>query len=418
MQMKKRIFSVLSLSLLSLGLFANSSSNNPVTQKFMEQYVRDYVRTQLKQSAIAGRGTDNAIPLWADTSSLSDSIISQPDTSHISIAGDILAAQFFLGASFIDNSPALAGTSTQSGSSLAVGIGALANVINRLSFLSRVTAIGAGAMSSLTTGGGNTAVGAEGLKALTTGSGNTAVGSLAMSNMIIGGSNCAIGRRLLQTNTSGNQNVAVGSTAMSIHASGSNHLALGSAALSNLTIGSNNIVIGTNAGQNYTSSSSDNILIGNSGSAPGETGYIRIGSNSSQSHTFIAGIYSAVIPSGVNVVIDSAGNMGTVVSSIRYKEDIHNMGHSTDKLMKLRPVSFRYIHAAEDGSKPLQYGLIAEEVEKVYPELVVYDNEGQIQGVQYHQLIPMLLNELKHQHAEIKLLKEQLAKLQTERQDN
>jgi hypothetical protein len=96
----------------------------------------------------------------------------------------------------------------------------------------------------------------------------------------------------------------------------------------------------------------------------------------------------------MQVVIDQNGNLGTVASSRRYKEDIHGMGEASDGLLRLRPVTFRYIKPNEDGSKPIQYGLIAEEVAKVYPDLVVRNKDGQIETVQYYKLDAMLLNEV------------------------
>ena len=101
---------------------------------------------------------------------------------------------------------------------------------------------------------------------------------------------------------------------------------------------------------------------------------------------------------GVEVYIDSNGQLGTVTSSRRFKKDIHDMGSVTDRLMQLRPVTFRYKEAAENGAHPVQYGLIAEEVAKVYPELVQYDKAGKPFTIYYHLLTPMLLNELQKAH--------------------
>ena len=124
----------------------------------------------------------------------------------------------------------------------------------------------------------------------------------------------------------------------------------------------------------------------------GEASTIRLGS--SQTRTFIAGIRGKVISGGSTVLINSTGQMGTVVSSARYKQDIYDMGTQSAKLQQLRPVTFRYT-ADEQGTK--QYGLIAEEVATVYPELVTHGVDGQVESVQYHQLIPMLLNELQRE---------------------
>jgi polyhydroxyalkanoate synthesis regulator phasin len=112
---------------------------------------------------------------------------------------------------------------------------------------------------------------------------------------------------------------------------------------------------------------------------------------------------------GAAVLIDSNGQLGTVLSSARYKRDIDDMGERSQGLFQLRPVTFRY---KQDPQGQPQYGLIAEEVAQVYPELVVQGTKGEVESVQYHELIPMLLNELQHQQQEIVELKAQNARLQ------
>ena len=125
----------------------------------------------------------------------------------------------------------------------------------------------------------------------------------------------------------------------------------------------------------------------------------------------------------VTVVIDSAGQLGTVSSSRRYKEDIQDMADGSSGLLQLRPVTFRYTKEYQDGSQPLQYGLIAEEVAEVYPDLVVRNEDGQVETVQYRKLITMLLNELQKQYGrglvqekQIKALQGQLVLVQTQYQ--
>jgi hypothetical protein len=115
----------------------------------------------------------------------------------------------------------------------------------------------------------------------------------------------------------------------------------------------------------------------------------------------INGISGAGIPAGQMVLINAAGALGTINSSRRYKEDITDMGDASSGLMRLRPVTFRYKKQDPDGSKPLDYGLIAEEVEEVYPDLVVKDKDGQVQTVQYQKLTPMLLNEVQKEHQHV-----------------
>jgi trimeric autotransporter adhesin len=173
---------------------------------------------------------------------------------------------------------------------------------------------------------------------------------------------------------------------------------------------SNNIAIGLQAGANLTNSSF-NIDIGNTGSS-NESGVIRIGQSGLQTSTYIAGISGVNASTGQSVFITSDGMLGTMTSSRRYKEDIHDMGSASDGLMRLRPVSFRYKKAFDDGSKPIQYGLIAEEVAEVYPDLVAKNADGQVEAVKYQLLDSMLLNELQKQNAVIAAQKEQIRSLE------
>ncbi|MGH9777053.1 MAG: tail fiber domain-containing protein, partial [Candidatus Acidiferrales bacterium] len=175
--------------------------------------------------------------------------------------------------------------------------------------------------------------------------------------------------------------------------------------------GSDNIGIGFLAGSNATSGSV-NIYIGHAGVAA-ESNKIRIGVQGVQNGTFIAGISgTAVVGSGV--LVTGAGQLGVAASTRRVKEDIHEMGEASATLLRLRPVTFRYRLAMADGSKPLQYGLIAEEVAEVMPELVVYDEEGRPQTVQYHVLPTLLLNELQRQRVEVDQLRAQLEQQRAE----
>jgi hypothetical protein len=176
-------------------------------------------------------------------------------------------------------------------------------------------------------------------------------------------------------------------------------------ALAANTTGSNNIAEGYHAGYNLTTGS-NNIDIGSLG-VKAESGVIRIGTitgtTSTQSAAYIAGIYGVkTATAGTAVFIDSSGQLGTVSSSIRYKEDIQPMADASERLLQLRPVKFRYKKADASGDKPIQYGLIAEEVAKVYPELAVRDAAtGRLDGVRYDELAPMLLNEMQQQQQKI-----------------
>jgi hypothetical protein len=137
---------------------------------------------------------------------------------------------------------------------------------------------------------------------------------------------------------------------------------------------------------------------------------IRIGAAGTQAAAFIAGIYGVTTSASnaVPVLIDSNGNLGTISSSRRYKEDIQDMGDTSSGLLRLRPVTFRYKKPYEDGSRPIQYGLIAEEVAEVYPDLVARSADGQVETVKYQLLDSMLLNELQKQNATIAAQKEQI----------
>ena len=192
--------------------------------------------------------------------------------------------------------------------------------------------------------------------------------------------------------TLGGGNVGIGYFAGFNITTGSSNLFLGTESGRNLTTGTNNIILSDDgSGQRYTSSESYNILIANLGIA-GETGSIRIGSAGNQSKCFIAGIRGVTTANNnaIPVLVDSLGQLGTVSSSIRHKDNVEDMGQYSSLLMRLRPVTFNYNnHLPTD----ISVGLIAEEVDKIMPSLVVY-KDSQPETVKYHDLVPMLLNEL------------------------
>ena len=159
------------------------------------------------------------------------------------------------------------------------------------------------------------------------------------------------------------------------------------------TTGSDNIALGYGAGSSLTTGA-HNVDIGNLGVAA-ESNTIRIGTQGTQTATYIAGIFNSAASGGA-VEVSNTGKLGMVLSSARYKRDIQDMGEASSNLMKLRPVTFRY---KDDPQGIKQYGLVAEEVEKLYPELVIHSTDGQVQSVRYLTLIGMLLNELQKQAA-------------------
>ena len=254
------------------------------------------------------------------------------------------------------------------------------------------TASGVGALNANTTGSYNTASGSAALLSNTTGSNNTASGLGALYSNTTGAHNTATGLEALSNNTSGNDNTASGYNALGQNTTGSHNTASGHLALNTNTTGNGNIALGNEAGKLLTTGH-DNIMIGHQGVA-GEAQTTRIGT--AQTRAFIAGIRGKTTGTNnaIAVMIDSHGQLGTVSSSGRFKEDVAPMAEKSAALSALRPVTFRYKKAFEGGEKPIQFGLIAEEVAEVFPELVVFGEDGQPETVKYHLLSSLLLNEL------------------------
>jgi Chaperone of endosialidase len=172
------------------------------------------------------------------------------------------------------------------------------------------------------------------------------------------------------------------------------------------TTGTQNLALGWYAGY-YQTTGSNNIYLAHWGVAS-DTYTMRLGQL--QSRTFIAGVFGVPV-TGSQVVINSNGQLGVLASSARYKRDIQDMGERSEGLLKLRPVTFRY---KQDPDSTLQYGLIAEEVAEVYPELVVRGANGEVESVQYHQIISMLLNEVQHQEKALSAQSQEIAELKAQ----
>jgi hypothetical protein len=270
------------------------------------------------------------------------------------------------------------------------------------------TASGYQTLFSNTTGYNNTASGVTTLYYNTTGYGNTANGASALESNTTGHSNTASGLSALFSNTAGFYNTASGLFALYSNTSGNSNTANGLAALRNNTTGNGNTAIGYQAGFNLTTGS-NNIAIDNLGVAD-EANTTRIGD--SQTRTFIAGIRGVTTANAnaIAVVIDSAGQLGTVSSSRHVKDNIADMGEASSTLMKLRPVTFHYKSDRNPKGRSLQYGLIAEEVEKVAPNLVARSADGEIETVFYQHLTPMLLNEYQKQQRTIEAQSAMLAR--------
>jgi trimeric autotransporter adhesin len=302
------------------------------------------------------------------------------------------------------------------------------------------TANGFAALDSNTTGGDNTATGFLALFSNTTGGGNTANGSVALESNTAGSNNNAFGVGALAGNEAGNANVAVGSSALQ-NASGDSNTAVGNAGLSLSGRVNNNTALGRRAlyrtqgdqntglgffsGSNLSDGGTNNIYISNVGPVPigTESNTIRIGTQTAtvatipdiESHpmpahtaTFIAGIFGKTSSSGTPVYINSNGKLGTTTSSKRFKENIKPMDKASEAILALQPVSFRYKKELDPDGIP-QFGLVAEQVEKVNPDLVVRDSDGKVNTVRYEAVNAMLLNEFLKEHRKVE---EQSRKIQ------
>jgi hypothetical protein len=299
-------------------------------------------------------------------------------------------------------------SNTTGSSNTATGQGALYSntTINGVSGINN-TADGVNALYHNTTGRNNTANGLNALNRNTTGIENTANGAGVLYFNTSGIGNTASGFQALEKNTIGGANTAVGVFALFSNTTGNNNTANGVNALVSNTIGSSNIALGVSAGQSLTTGS-NNIDIDNVGSA-GEANTIRIGTVGIQTNTFIAGISGVTVAGGVGVIVDTNGHLGTVVSSERFKDEIKPMDTASEAILSLRPVTFRYKHELDPNGIP-QFGLVAEQVEKVDPDLVVRDAEGKVFTVRYEAVNAMLLNEFLKEHRTMQELKSTVAK--------
>ncbi len=268
------------------------------------------------------------------------------------------------------------------------------------------TLFGASAVAAQT----NTAYGVGTLTSNTSGSFDSAFGDDALTSNTLGNDNTASGAGALFGNITGNYNTASGYGALADNVTGSYNTASGHQALSYNTTGHDNIGIGYLAGSHILTGS-NNIVIGNLVAGPAdESDTIRIGKD--QTRTFVAGIInSGIAVTGTDVVVASDGQLGVILSSARFKRDIRDMGRASKRLMELRPVTFRY---KQDRTGTIQYGLVAEEVARVYPELVTYGVDGKVETVRYSELTGMLLNELQRQTGQVRKISTQVRAEQRE----
>ena len=227
---------------------------------------------------------------------------------------------------------------------------------------------------------------------------NTAVGAFALTNNIVGEQNTAVGIAALQNNTD-SFNTAVGVGAIGANTVGFRNTAVCAYALGKNQEGIDNIAIGLNAGSQFVAAETGNIDIGNDG-VGGENSTTRIGTL--QSSTFIAGIHNAAV-TGTAVVVSTAGQLGVAPSSQRFKTAIKPMEQASKSVLSLKPVVFRY-NKEIDPAGTLQFGLVAEEVAQVNPDLVVRDQDGKPYTVRYEAVNAMLLNEFLKEHRKVQAL--------------
>jgi len=268
---------------------------------------------------------------------------------------------------------------TTGGSNTATGFGALGNNTTG----SSNTANGANALLNNTTGANNTAIGNGTLFNNTIALGNTAVGYQVLLNNTTGGSNTGIGAEALLNDATGGGNTAIGGAALLFNTSGDSNTAIGSGALGSNTTGSENVALGEGAGINVTTATNV-ICIGSDGANVNNSCFI--------GHIRGVTTHNA---DAMPVLIDSAGQLGTMNSSKRFKKAIKPMDSASEAVLALKPVSFHY---KSDNTNTPQFGLIAEEVAAVNPDLVVRDENGEIYSVRYDAVNAMLLNEFLKEH--------------------
>jgi Chaperone of endosialidase len=252
------------------------------------------------------------------------------------------------------------------------------------------TANGTAALEFNDTGSQNTASGAFALFSNTTGNLNTANGDQALINNTVGNSNIALGFHALFGNTSGDSNIAVGVDALFNNTAADGNTAIGQGALFACT-GAQNTAIGAGAGLSI-STASNVICIGANIPGANVTGSCFIG--------HIRGV-TTENANAIPVVIDTAGQLGTISSSRRFKEEVKAMEGASESILALKPVVFRY---KRDSTATAQFGLIAEEVAEVNPALVVRDENGEIYTVRYDAVNAMLLNEFLKEHRKVENL--------------
>jgi hypothetical protein len=313
-------------------------------------------------------------------------------------------------------------TATGAGALLSNTTGSSNTANGALALLSNTTssfnvAIGAGALQGPPLGNDNTAVGFDALHS--GGDSDTAVGSRALQSEAGGGANTAIGLQALSANTGGGANTAIGYYALAANENALANTAVGSGALLNYLgfspFSGGNTGIGEGALENDTTGNYNTALGSEAGSGVTTANNVicigAAGNNVSDS-CYIGNIFNATSSGGAAVFVNSNGRLGTTTSSRRFKDDITQMDGASEVLFGLKPVTFRYKKQVDpEGNGKLQYGLVAEDVEKVNPDLVARDKEGKPYSVRYDQVNAMLLNEFLKEHRKVQELERGMAAL-------
>lgn len=395
-------------------------------------------RTQNQEVVPAGcnpiLGQPNYIPFWLNATVLGSSVMYQdPNTKNVGVGTNAPTATLDVNGGIntpigyrIGGAPVL-NVGNVGGENTFVGVGAGAE--NATGFEN--TFVGSGSGNLNTSGQNNTFIGSPNGTSNTTGYGNTFLGSKVGISNTTGNNDTFVGFGAGGGNTQGNFNTFIGggagfnsgnasdNTFVGFEAgaanNGTRNTLLGEYAAGNNgpgsdntiigfqagvlgSYGSNNIFVGSNAGFNLTAGN-NNIYLGNRGPQSGnEFSTIRVGDPSNQTFAYVAGVWGATINGGVPVYVNQNGQLGTQPSSLRFKEQVTDMGDTSNALMALRPVTFLYKPEYDKGKRTLQYGLIAEEVAQVYPELVADDKDGRPYSVRYQYLATMLLNETQKQY--------------------
>ena len=278
------------------------------------------------------------------------------------------------------------------------------------------TAVGAATLTVNTAGGANSVLGTNAMTANVTGSYNSAFGIETLAANTVGNYNAAFGAAALQNSVTASQNTAIGTGALRSDTTGRGNSATGFLSLYGTTTGIGNTAVGSSAGVNVATGNYNTYIgYGVAGFTSADQYVTRIGvttidpSNPGSPTTFVGGIYNSGVTGGLPVYVTASGQLGFSASSERYKTDIRTLQKAGDRLKGLRAVSF---HVRSDPRGALQYGLIAEEVDRVYPELVIRDASGTIQGVRYDELAPLLLGEVQQQAVVIAELQAQNADMQ------